>query len=170
MLIKNIDPKIFPPCRRVLLEQIKKAWNISRLYKTETTAYPAQQLEEIDYGWKLDDNHSWTLIGLKGSKFQQILKTLKNWKNQMKKWSMTAAVINPIMNSIMLLCLLKVYLSKFEKLVQFLFGKFRKMFYFVPNLFFIINSLRHKKLLWWCDELVKLSTLNRQTKYFHKYF
>lgn len=83
MLIKNIDPKIFPPCRRVLLEQIKKAWNISRLYKTETTAYPAQQLAEIDYGWKLDD--SWTLIGLKGSKFQQILKTLKNWKNQMKK-------------------------------------------------------------------------------------
>ena len=42
--IKNIDPKFFPPCRRVLLEQIKRAWYITRLYKTATTAYPAEQL------------------------------------------------------------------------------------------------------------------------------
>ena len=54
--IKNIDTKTFPPCCRVLLEQIKRAWYISRLHKTARTAYPAEQLAEINYGWKLSDD------------------------------------------------------------------------------------------------------------------
>ena len=49
------------------------------------TAYPAKQLAETDYGWKLSDDNSWTLSGLKGSKFQQLPKMPKNWKNRMKK-------------------------------------------------------------------------------------
>ena len=48
--VKNIDPKTFPSSRRVLLEQIKRAWYISRLYKATTTVYPAEQLAEIHYG------------------------------------------------------------------------------------------------------------------------
>ena len=46
------------------------------------TAYPAKQLAETDYGWKISDDNSRTLSG---SKFQQLSKMPKNWKNRMKK-------------------------------------------------------------------------------------
>ena len=51
--IKSVDPKSFPPCRRVLIEQIKRAWFVAKLYKMATQAYPAEAFAEIDYGWKL---------------------------------------------------------------------------------------------------------------------
>ena len=74
--IKNIDPKTFPPCRRVLLEQIKRAWYIIRLYKTATTAYPAQQLAEIDYGWKLSDDHEF--LDIKWFEGEQVPAAVEN--------------------------------------------------------------------------------------------
>ena len=41
-----------------------------------------------------------------------------------------------------------------KNLVHFLLGKFRKMLRNSEN--FSLNSLRHNKLLLWCDELIKL--------------
>ena len=74
--IKNIDPKTFPPCHRVLLEQRKRAWYISRLYKTATTAYPAEQLAEIDYEWKLSDDNEF--LDIKWFEGEQVTTAIKN--------------------------------------------------------------------------------------------
>ena len=40
--IKSVDPSMFPPCRSVLLQQIKRAWLISKLYKNAIVAEPLQ--------------------------------------------------------------------------------------------------------------------------------
>ena len=48
--IKNVDPTTFMPCKRVLLQQIKRAWYTACLYKTASEAYPAVDLSPIDYG------------------------------------------------------------------------------------------------------------------------
>ena len=80
--IKNIDPKTFPPCRRVLLEQIKRAWYISRLYKTATTAYPAEQQAEIDYGWKLsDDNEFLDIKWFEGKQVPAAIENIEELEN-----------------------------------------------------------------------------------------
>ena len=51
--IKSIDPSTFPPCKKVLEQQIKRAWYIAKLYKTATHQYPCEEYTPIDYGWKL---------------------------------------------------------------------------------------------------------------------
>ena len=51
--IKSIDSMKFPPCQKVLHQQIKRAWYIARIYKTSTEAYPAFEYTPIDFGWQL---------------------------------------------------------------------------------------------------------------------
>ena len=51
--IKCIDPSTFPPCKKVLEQQIKRAWYIAKLYRTSTQQYPCEEHTPIDYGWKL---------------------------------------------------------------------------------------------------------------------
>ena len=68
--IKNIDPKTFTPCRRVPLEQIKRAWYISR--------YPSEQLAEIEYGWKLsEDNEFLDFEWFEGEQVPVAIKNIK---------------------------------------------------------------------------------------------
>ena len=51
--IKAVDPSMFPPCKPVLLQQIKRAWFIARLYKNATEAEPLCNYTPLDYGWEL---------------------------------------------------------------------------------------------------------------------
>ena len=51
--IKSIDPTTFPPCSRVLLQQIKRLWAVSYLYKTAGDAYPSFELCLLDCGYQL---------------------------------------------------------------------------------------------------------------------
>ena len=37
---KNVDLCLFPPCKRVLMEQIKKSWYIMKLYKNAAVTNP----------------------------------------------------------------------------------------------------------------------------------
>ena len=54
--LKSLDPSIFPPCRRVLREHIKRMWLIARIYKAATNQYPAEEYTALDYGWQLSDD------------------------------------------------------------------------------------------------------------------
>ena len=81
-----------------------------------------------------------------------------------------ATVINLIMKTIKFLCLLKIYLGKFEKIVLFWGGGgFRKMLQisetFSHSIFFN-KFITSRKICAMTDELIKLSTLNRQNKIF----
>ena len=99
--IKNIDPKTFPLCRKVLLEIIKRAWYISKLYKTATTTYRAKQLAEIDYGWKLSDDNEF--LDVKWHEGEHVLTAIKNneeLEDLDEKVIHAATVINPIMKII----------------------------------------------------------------------
>ena len=60
----------------MLLEQIKRAWYISRLYKTATTAYLAEQLAEIDYGWKISDDNEF--LDIKWFEGEQVPAAIEN--------------------------------------------------------------------------------------------
>ena len=51
--IKSIDPVRFPPCQKVLLQQIKRGWFVANLYKTAIYAHPAIHLTPMDFGWNL---------------------------------------------------------------------------------------------------------------------
>ena len=53
--IKSIDPARFSPCKRVLLQHMRHAWFIARLYKTACEAHPAMDFSPIHYGWKLSE-------------------------------------------------------------------------------------------------------------------
>ena len=54
--IKSVDPSImFPPCRSVLLQQIRRAWLVSRLYKNATVAEPLEGVSPLDFGYELID-------------------------------------------------------------------------------------------------------------------
>ena len=53
--IKSVDPSMFPPCRSVLLEQIKRAWLVARLYRNATLAEPLLDVSPLDYGYELID-------------------------------------------------------------------------------------------------------------------
>ena len=60
----------------MLLEQIKRAWYISILYKTAPTTQPAEKLAEIEYGWKLsDDNKS---LDVKWFEGEQVSAAIEN--------------------------------------------------------------------------------------------
>ena len=54
--LKNVDPSLFPPCRAVWVEQIKRTWFITRLYKNATDADPVANFSLLDYGFQLMDD------------------------------------------------------------------------------------------------------------------
>ena len=51
--IKSIEPSLFPPCRTVIQQQIKRAWFVARLYKRAHSDDPVDGLTPLDYGWQL---------------------------------------------------------------------------------------------------------------------
>ena len=53
--IKGIEPITFPPCRDVLIQQIKRSWFIAKLYKSASLPHPTEDLTPIDFGWILDE-------------------------------------------------------------------------------------------------------------------
>ena len=55
--LKNVDPSLFPPCKRVLLEQVKRSWYISKLYKNATVSYPLANYTLLDYGFEFIDGY-----------------------------------------------------------------------------------------------------------------
>ena len=89
---KSVEPTTFPPCKRVLLEHIKRSWFIAKLYKSSSEAYPLQNITPIDstsipapfvacrcglkrqatkgagievaidYGWKISDDPDFLLV------------------------------------------------------------------------------------------------------------
>ena len=65
----------------MLLEQIKRTWYISRLHKTTTTAYPAEQLTEIDYGWKLSDDEFLDIKWFEGEQVPTAIENIEELKN-----------------------------------------------------------------------------------------
>ena len=54
--LKHVDPSMFPPCQSVLLEQIKRAWLVARLYKNASVADPLENCSLLDFGFELIDN------------------------------------------------------------------------------------------------------------------
>ena len=60
--IKSVEPTGFPPCKRVLIGHIKRAWFIAKLYKSTSEAYPIFDLTAIDYGWKLSTDNERLVI------------------------------------------------------------------------------------------------------------
>ena len=55
--LKNIDPCLFPPCKQVLMQQIKRSWFIAKLYKNAAVADPLANYTLLDYGFELTDNY-----------------------------------------------------------------------------------------------------------------
>ena len=53
--VKSVDPIRFPPCQKVLEQQIKRVWFVSRLHQTATEAYLVNEYTPIDFGWKLSE-------------------------------------------------------------------------------------------------------------------
>ena len=53
--IKSVDPSMFPPCRSVLIQQIRRAWLVSKLYKNATMAEPLEGVSALDFGYELVD-------------------------------------------------------------------------------------------------------------------
>ena len=51
--IKSLDPNNFPPCRAVLQQHIKKAWFITKLYKTAYMACQVSDYTPLDYDREL---------------------------------------------------------------------------------------------------------------------
>ena len=51
--LKTVDPMVFPPGQKVLHLHMKRAWYISKLYKSASDAYPSIDVEPIFHGWKL---------------------------------------------------------------------------------------------------------------------
>ena len=45
-----------------LIEHIKRAWFIAKLYKSASEAYPIFDLTAIDYGWKLSTDNERLVI------------------------------------------------------------------------------------------------------------
>ena len=52
--IKSIEPTTFPPCRDVLIQQIKRNWVITKLYKSASLPHPTEDRTPIDFGSILD--------------------------------------------------------------------------------------------------------------------
>ena len=51
--LKNVDPYLFPPCKRVLMEQIKRSCYIAKMYKNAAVADPLANYTLLDYGFEL---------------------------------------------------------------------------------------------------------------------
>ena len=52
--IKSIEPTTFPPCRDILIQQIKRSWFIVKLNKSASLPHPTEDLTPMDFGWILD--------------------------------------------------------------------------------------------------------------------
>ena len=55
--LKNVDPCFLPPCKHVLMQQIKRSWFIAKLYKNAAVADPLVNYILLDYGFELIDNY-----------------------------------------------------------------------------------------------------------------
>ena len=55
--LKNFDPCLFPPCKQVLMQQIKRSWFIAKLYKNAAVADPLANYTILDYGFELIGNY-----------------------------------------------------------------------------------------------------------------
>ena len=53
--LKSIESTSFPPCQKVLLQQIKRAWYLAKLYRSASEQYPCLDISPIFFGWKLFD-------------------------------------------------------------------------------------------------------------------
>ena len=51
--LKSVEPSMFPPCRPVVTEQIKRAWFVSRLYNWAYKDDPTRYITSPDFGWQL---------------------------------------------------------------------------------------------------------------------
>ena len=54
--LKPVDPSMFSACQAVLLEQIKWAWLVARLYKNASVTDPLENCSLLDFGYELIDN------------------------------------------------------------------------------------------------------------------
>ena len=54
---KNVDLCLFPLCKWVLTEQIKRSWYIVKLYKNAAVADPLANYSLLDYGFELIDGY-----------------------------------------------------------------------------------------------------------------
>ena len=48
--LKNVDPCLFPLCKQVLIQQIKRSWFIAKLCKNAAVADPLANNTLLDYG------------------------------------------------------------------------------------------------------------------------
>ena len=53
--IKSVEPSLFPPCKRVLIEQIKRANLIAAIWKNATFSNPSEGYNPLEHGWCLQD-------------------------------------------------------------------------------------------------------------------
>ena len=51
--LKNVDLCLFPQCKWVLMEQIKRSWYIAKLYNNAGVADPLANYTLLDYGFDL---------------------------------------------------------------------------------------------------------------------
>ena len=78
--LKNVDLCLFPPCKRVLIEQIKISWYITKLYKNGAVADPLANYIRLDCGFDLIDDYV-HINGLAVNKFLKVQKmvTIQSW-------------------------------------------------------------------------------------------
>ena len=55
--LKNVDLCLFPPCKRVLIEQIKISWYVTKLYKNAAVADPLANYIRLDCEFDLIDDY-----------------------------------------------------------------------------------------------------------------
>ena len=55
--LKNVDSCLIPPCKQVLMQQIKRSWFMAKLYKNAAVADPLANYTLLDYGFELIDNY-----------------------------------------------------------------------------------------------------------------
>ena len=64
--IKAIEPTVFPPCRNVLLEQIKRTFFICTLYKNAHLSDPSCGLLPINWGFDMDQSGKYIIRWFEG--------------------------------------------------------------------------------------------------------
>ena len=55
--IRKVNCAMLPPCRSTLLQKIKRAVYISRVWKNADLANPAEGLKPDEFGWKKEVDH-----------------------------------------------------------------------------------------------------------------
>ena len=55
--LKNANLSLFPPCKQVLIEQIKQSWYTVQLYKKAAVADPLANYSLLDYEFELIDGY-----------------------------------------------------------------------------------------------------------------